>query len=488
MAESEIKVTQEQKEKRVPITRENVKYPGGGGGAVNSVNGQTGDVVLDAEDVGALPDTTVIPTAVSELTNDSDFQTGQEVADAIGIETTAREGADSNLQSQIDAIVASSDVTDIVGTYADLEDYDTSTLGNNDIIKVLQDEQHSDETTYYRWSTTTQTFTLIGEEGPYYTKSAADAKFQDKLTAGANVNIDANNEISATDTTYSNFTGTTGQTAGASGLVPAPATTDAGKFLKADGTWAASGGGFNPYSETRNYSDIFIPDGPNYSQNSTSVFISPYSSGTPTIPSKAVNILGDATNNNSTVSIGYKAKSSGTFAIAIGEATAKESGVSIGKGSASGNRGIAIGHNAVASSSYGSVLVGYQANVATGSYDVAIGYDSQVGLSYAYSASIGAHSRVSRSGEVNIGTGSTTNGYNSTSYRVLGGVHDAVADHDAVNLQQLNSRIVGSGTTAPTSSTAGSVGSLYAYVESGTGHLAICTDVSGTTYTWQTLI
>lgn len=30
---------------------------GGGGGAVNSVNGQTGDVVLDAADVGALPDT-----------------------------------------------------------------------------------------------------------------------------------------------------------------------------------------------------------------------------------------------------------------------------------------------------------------------------------------------------------------------------------------------------------------------------------------------
>lgn len=31
---------------------------GGGGGAVNSVNGKTGNVVLDAADVGALPDTT----------------------------------------------------------------------------------------------------------------------------------------------------------------------------------------------------------------------------------------------------------------------------------------------------------------------------------------------------------------------------------------------------------------------------------------------
>lgn len=48
---------------------------GGGGGAVDSVNGQTGAVVLDAEDVGALPDDTVIPTKTSDLTNDSNFIT-----------------------------------------------------------------------------------------------------------------------------------------------------------------------------------------------------------------------------------------------------------------------------------------------------------------------------------------------------------------------------------------------------------------------------
>lgn len=43
----------------------------GTGGAVSSVNGQTGDVVLDAEDVGALPDTTVIPVqSVNGMTGD----------------------------------------------------------------------------------------------------------------------------------------------------------------------------------------------------------------------------------------------------------------------------------------------------------------------------------------------------------------------------------------------------------------------------------
>ena len=46
---------------------------GGGGGAVSSVNGKTGAVVLDASDVGALPDDTAIPTKVSQLTNDSGY-------------------------------------------------------------------------------------------------------------------------------------------------------------------------------------------------------------------------------------------------------------------------------------------------------------------------------------------------------------------------------------------------------------------------------
>lgn len=40
---------------------------------VQSVNGMTGDVILDAVDVGALPDTTTIPTKTSDLNNDSGF-------------------------------------------------------------------------------------------------------------------------------------------------------------------------------------------------------------------------------------------------------------------------------------------------------------------------------------------------------------------------------------------------------------------------------
>ena len=58
-----------------------------------------------------------------------------------------------------------------------------------------------------------------------------------RYTAGENVEISEEGEISSTDTTYNDFIGTDGQAAGAQGLVPAPATTDAGKYLKADGTW-----------------------------------------------------------------------------------------------------------------------------------------------------------------------------------------------------------------------------------------------------------
>lgn len=46
---------------------------------VLTVNGQDGTVTLTYSDVGALPDSTVIPTKVSDLNNDSGFQTQAQV-------------------------------------------------------------------------------------------------------------------------------------------------------------------------------------------------------------------------------------------------------------------------------------------------------------------------------------------------------------------------------------------------------------------------
>lgn len=54
-----------------------------GQAGVLSINGMTGDVTLTASDVDALPDTTVIPSKTSQLTNDSNFVNTTQLASAI---------------------------------------------------------------------------------------------------------------------------------------------------------------------------------------------------------------------------------------------------------------------------------------------------------------------------------------------------------------------------------------------------------------------
>lgn len=100
-----------------------------------------------------------------------------------------------HLQEEIDAIEAGSDVTDVVGTYEDLENYDTSKLTDNDIIKVLQDETKDNAQTYYRWSTSAKEFTCVGKvESKTY-------------TAGKGIDI-TNDTISVTDPVLVNDTPT----------------------------------------------------------------------------------------------------------------------------------------------------------------------------------------------------------------------------------------------------------------------------------------
>jgi hypothetical protein len=145
--------------------------------------------------------------------------------------------ADNGLQSQIDAITAASDVTDIVGTYAALQSYDTSTLPPNSIIKVLQDESHNNETTYYRWVITggVGAWSLIGEEGPYYTISAADAKFatQTALSTGLAAKQDTISDLAAIRS---------GASAGATAVQPADLTPYA---LSANLATVATSGSYN---------------------------------------------------------------------------------------------------------------------------------------------------------------------------------------------------------------------------------------------------
>jgi hypothetical protein len=121
-----------------------------------------------------------IPDKTSQLTNDSGFVNQTQMTNAIAEETTARQNADINLQEQIDAITVSSDVIDVLGTYQDLQNYDTSHVKANDVIKVLQDSTHDNAMSYYRWVITDHTgaWQYVGSEGPYYTKSEIDGKVQ----------------------------------------------------------------------------------------------------------------------------------------------------------------------------------------------------------------------------------------------------------------------------------------------------------------------
>lgn len=81
---------------------------------------------------------------------------------------------DDAIALAVEDIEEKADVSDIVGTYAELQAYDTSTLVIGDIIKVLQDSTHSNAMSYYRWEGSEDGWDYIGSEGPYYTISETD--------------------------------------------------------------------------------------------------------------------------------------------------------------------------------------------------------------------------------------------------------------------------------------------------------------------------
>lgn len=162
--------------------------------SIPTVNDATLTIQRNGTSVGAFTansasDTTInvdVPIYTSGLINDSGYvteaalsgyATDQDIEDAVSAEASIRADADRDLQSQIDAISSASDVVDVVGTYAELQNYDTSKLSDNDIIKVLTDSTHDNAISYYRWDDANDTFVYIGSQGPFYTKSETDATF-----------------------------------------------------------------------------------------------------------------------------------------------------------------------------------------------------------------------------------------------------------------------------------------------------------------------
>ena len=137
-----------------------------------------------------------VSTLNTRITNEVSTLNG-----TISDEATTRANADNNLQTQIDAITTSSDVFDIVGTYAELQAYDISTVPVNDIIKVLVDSTHNNAATYYRCIETAgvKSWAYIGSEGAYYTKGEADSTFVPQTRTINNKALNQNINLTASD-------------------------------------------------------------------------------------------------------------------------------------------------------------------------------------------------------------------------------------------------------------------------------------------------
>lgn len=261
----------------------------------------------------------------------ADANLSTEITEKVSTEATAREAADNNLQSQVDAIVASTDVKDVVGTKAELEAYDTSTLGNNDIIKVLNDESENGAITYYRWSTADNKFTLIGETGPYYTKAEANEEFATKAEVGA-IDTTKLNELADIKTIGENLE------------------------LTEDGTLNSTGGVelYNTFSTAEDGANTaaFI----NSKLNTNKVIIGSGAIGTPTA-------------NWSCVAIGNIASATGVSSISIGDGTRNnyERSIALGSQSRCGrNHELSIGSGSAGS---GVPISRYLANVKAGEND-----------------------------------------------------------------------------------------------------------------------
>lgn len=120
-----------------------------------------------------------------------------------------------------------------------------------------------------------------------------------------------------------------------------------------------------------------------------------------------------------------------------------EAGIVIGNGASTYNDkyyGVAIGNGASVFENSG-LAIGIAASCSAEN-SVSLGRQAAITSSgHKNSVALGSFAQCGRSGEININTGGTNMGYNSTDYRVIGGVHDGQLAHDAVTVEQVNSVI-----------------------------------------------
>lgn len=209
----------------------------GGGGGTTDFNELTNRPKYNNNTMTGSTNIPKVPTKTSELTNDSQF------VESTSLATVATSGSYNDLSDKPTIPTKTSDLTNDSDFVESTELATVATSGNyNDLSNkptIPAAQIQSD------WSqTNTDAKDYIKNKPTMPTVNDATLTItQNGATAGTFTSNDADDTtIALTDTTYSNFTGTDGTSAGTNGLVPAPATTDAGKFLKADGTWDTAGG------------------------------------------------------------------------------------------------------------------------------------------------------------------------------------------------------------------------------------------------------
>lgn len=109
---------------------------------------------------------------------------------------------DEDLQKQIDDIASSSNIADMVDTYASLQTYDTSKLDDGDRIQVLMDAGHENASTIWRYNSDKDAlgqfpFDYIGKYATVaYTRSEIDSQHNEIKSSIPNKIVSANDSIS----------------------------------------------------------------------------------------------------------------------------------------------------------------------------------------------------------------------------------------------------------------------------------------------------
>lgn len=340
-----------------------------------------------------------------------------------------------NVEDEVEELKNNPDVVDIVDTYADLQAYDTTHLSDNDIIRVLADETHSGNSTYYKFNKQAGTWTFIGEISSGGVKELTSADYNYKYGGGTPDGIalwlldEGQYTIAANTNYYTSNSSSTSYSGGKVGVIVVKKPTENYSY------------GYIIYTQGQSSNSYAITgideNGANGSQS--------------LIPSKVVQTTGTSTNNvmsqNSVTSMMF-ADPATTKKIKIGNSatTNHDDGIVIGASAQDTTNGssIAIGPYAKAWSVYG-MAIGQNAQVGTvngqaNSRLAAVAIGSAAHAEARNSVGIGYGSLATAQGEMNIGEQYGT-GYNNSVYRLLTGLYDPQTAHDAATKGYVDTRL-----------------------------------------------